>query len=101
MLIAIGNGSSYGGGMQVCPAADLHDGLFDVMILHPVSKLEFIKVFPTVYKGTHIEHPQVEVIRAKAIRIESSAVAYADGERIGQLPVQVESLPQSLLTWPA
>jgi diacylglycerol kinase (ATP) len=101
MLIAIANGNSYGGGMRVCPDAVLNDGLFDIMILHPVSKLEFIKVFPTVYKGTHVEHPQVEVIRAKAIRIESSAVAYADGERIGQLPVQVESLPQSLLTWPA
>jgi diacylglycerol kinase (ATP) len=101
MLIAIGNGSSYGGGMQVCPDADLQDGLLDIMILHPVSKIEFIKVFPTVYKGTHIEHPQVEVIRAKRVRIESSAIAYADGERIGQLPVQVESLPQSLLTWPA
>ena len=101
MLIAIGNGNSYGGGMRVCPDAVLNVGLFYIMILHPVSKLEFIKVFPTVYKGTHVEHPQVEVIRAKAIRIESSAVAYADGERIGQLPVQVESLPQSLLTWPA
>jgi diacylglycerol kinase (ATP) len=101
MLIAIGNGNSYGGGMRVCPDADLHDGLLDIMILHPVSKLEFVKVFPTVYKGTHIEHPQVEIIRAKAIRIESSAVAYADGERIGQLPVQVESLPKTLLTWPA
>jgi diacylglycerol kinase (ATP) len=42
MLIAIGNGRSYGGGMQVCPDADLQDGLFDIMILHPVSKLEFI-----------------------------------------------------------
>ena len=101
MLIAIGNGQSYGGGMRVCPNADLHDELLDIMILHPVSKLEFIKVFPTVYQGTHIEHPQVEVIRAKKVRIESSAIAYADGERIGQLPVQVESLPQTLLTWPA
>jgi diacylglycerol kinase (ATP) len=101
MLIAIGNGQSYGGGMRVCPNADLQDGLLDLMILHPVSKFEFIKVFPTVYKGTHIEHPQVEVIQARQIRIESSAIAYADGERIGQLPVQVESLPQSLLTWPA
>jgi len=101
MLIAIGNGRSYGGGMQVCPNADLLDGLLDIMILHPVSKLEFIKVFPTVYKGTHVDHPQVEVIRAKQVRIESSAIAYADGERIGQLPVQVESLPQTLLTWPA
>jgi diacylglycerol kinase (ATP) len=101
MLIAIGNGQSYGGGMRVCPNADLNDGLLDIMILHPVSKFEFLKVFPTVYQGTHIEHPQVEVIRAKKIRIESAAIAYADGERIGQLPVQVESLPQSLLTWPA
>jgi diacylglycerol kinase (ATP) len=101
MLIAIGNGSSYGGGMQVCPGANLKDGLFDIMILHPISKIEFIKVFPTVYKGTHIEHPRVEIIRAKHVRIESSAVAYADGERIGQLPVQVESLSQTLLTWPA
>jgi len=101
MLIAIGNGSSYGGGMKVCPAADLHDGLLDIMILHPISKYEFIKVFPTVYKGTHIEHPRVEVLKAKQIRIESSAVAYADGERVGQLPVQVESLSKTLLTWPA
>lgn len=101
MLIAIGNGRSYGGGMQVCPNADLHDGFLDIMILHPISKYEFIKVFPTVYKGTHIEHPEVQTLRAKRVRIESSAVAYADGERIGQLPVQVESLPQTLLTWPA
>jgi len=101
MLIAIGNGKSYGGGMQVCPDADIHDGLFDIMILHPISKLEFIKVFPTVYRGAHINHPEVEVIRAKQIRIESTAIAYADGERIGQLPVQVEALPQRLLTWSA
>ena len=101
MLIAIGNGRSYGGGMQVCPDAELTDDLLDIMILHPISKLEFIKVFPTVYKGTHIDHSEVEIIRAKKIRIESSAIAYADGERIGQLPVQVESSPRSLLTWPA
>jgi diacylglycerol kinase (ATP) len=101
MLIAIGNGRSYGGGMQVCPDAELTDDLLDIMILHPISKFEFIKVFPSVYKGTHIDHPEVEIIRAKKIRIESSAIAYADGERIGQLPVQVESSPRSLLTWPA
>jgi diacylglycerol kinase (ATP) len=101
MLIAIGNGCSYGGGMRVCPDADLNDGLFDIMILHPISKIEFIKVFPTVYTGRHVNHPEVEIIRARKIRIESSAIAYADGERIGQLPVQVENLSQTLLTWPA
>lgn len=101
MLIAIGNGNSYGGGMKVCPTADLTDGLLDLVILHPVSKIEFLKVFPTVYQGTHIEHSAVQVLQAKKIRIESSAIAYADGERIGQLPVQVESCPKTLLTWSA
>jgi diacylglycerol kinase (ATP) len=101
MLIAVGNGSSYGGGMKICPAADLHDDLLDIVILHPLSKYEFLKVFPTVYKGEHISHSQIQVIRAKKVRIESQAVAYADGERIGQLPVQVESCPQTLLTWSA
>lgn len=101
MLIAVGNGNSYGGGMKVCPGADLTDGLLELMILHPVSKFEFLRVFPSVYKGTHIEHSAVQILRAKDIRIESSAIAYADGERIGQLPVQVESSPKTLLTWPA
>ena len=63
MLIAIANGRSYGGGMLVCPHAKLDDGLFDVMILKPVSKLEFIKVFPKVFSGSHITHPAVEIFR--------------------------------------
>ena len=46
MLIAVGNGSSYGGGMRVCPEASITDGLFDVMVLSPISKIEFVKVFP-------------------------------------------------------
>ena len=48
MLIAAGNGSSYGGGMLVCPNADLQDGLLDLMILNPVSKREFVMIFPSV-----------------------------------------------------
>jgi len=99
MLIAVSNGRSYGGGMLVCPNADIADGLFDVMVLHPVSKLEFIKVFPRVFKGTHITHPAVEIVRSKRVRITSDAVAYADGERIGQLPVNAECVPNALMTW--
>ena len=57
MLVAVGNGSSYGGGMRVCPDARLDDGLLDVTVLGPISKLEFLRVFPTVYKGTHVAPP--------------------------------------------
>ena len=99
MLIAVGNGSSYGGGMRVCPNASLTDGLFDVMVLSPISKLEFIKVFPKVYSGEHIEHPEVNIYRTKKIQINAAAVAYADGERIGALPISSECVAGAGLTW--
>jgi len=99
MLIAVGNGRSYGGGMLVCPHAQLTDGLFDVMILEPVSKIEFLKVFPKVFTGTHISHPAVKTYRTKKISINADAVAYADGERIGQAPVSAECIASAGLTW--
>jgi diacylglycerol kinase (ATP) len=101
MLIAVANGRSYGGGMLVCPNANIVDGLFDVMVLHPVSTIEFMKVFPRVFAGTHISHPAVEIVRSRSVRIEAKAVAYADGERIGQLPIVAECIQGALKTWVA
>jgi diacylglycerol kinase (ATP) len=99
MLIAIGNGRSYGGGMLVCPHANINDGLFDVMILEPVSKLEFIKVFPKVYSGSHITHPAVKTFRTQKITVTADAIAYADGERIGPAPISAECVVAAGLTW--
>jgi len=99
MLIAIGNGNSYGGGMKVCPDADMSDGLFDVMVLRPVSKLEFLRVFPKVFSGQHIDHPQVEIYRTSKVSLLADAVAYADGERIGGLPVRAECMAGAGLSW--
>jgi diacylglycerol kinase (ATP) len=99
MLVAIGNGKSYGGGMNICPQAQLHDGLFDVVILEPVSKVEFIKVFPTVYSGAHITHPKVKSLRAQKVTITAKAIAYADGERIGPAPISAECVKDAGLTW--
>jgi diacylglycerol kinase (ATP) len=99
MLIAVGNGLSYGGGMKVCPDAVMSDGLFDVMVLRPVSKFEFIKVFPTVFSGTHINHKQVDIYRTKRVSLHAAAIAYADGERIGGLPVRAECIAGAGLSW--
>lgn len=101
MLIAVANGRSYGGGMLVCPNANISDAHFDVMVLHPISKLEFMKVFPRVFAGTHVSHPAVEIVRSKNVTIESKAVAYADGERIGQLPISAECIHDAVQTWVA
>ena len=99
MLIAVGNGSSYGGGMKVCPTANMSDGEFEVMILHEVSTLEFLRVFPSVFSGAHVKHPAVKILRGKEIEISADAVAYADGERIGSLPIRAHVVPSALLTW--
>ena len=99
MLIAAGNGNSYGGGMLVCPDADMQDGLLDLMILNPVSKREFVMIFPSVYQGKHVEHPQVEIIRAKEISIEAKAICYADGERVGPMPANISVAEKALSTW--
>jgi diacylglycerol kinase (ATP) len=99
MLIAVGNGASYGGGMKVCPDAVMSDGLFDVMVLRPVSKVEFIRVFPKVFSGKHIDHPQVEIYRTRRVSLHADAVAYADGDRIGGLPVRAECIAGAGLSW--
>lgn len=99
MLIAVGNGQSYGAGMNICPDALLNDGLFDLVILEPVSTIEFIKVFPQVYSGKHIHHPQVRTMRAQKVRIDGASIAYADGERIGPAPVSAECIAGAGLTW--
>ena len=99
MLIAVSNGISYGGGMKVTPDAKLDDGLFDILILTPVSRLEFLRVFPKVFSGQHITHPAVKISRGKLVEINSDAVAYADGERIGSLPIKASVVERGLLTW--
>ncbi len=94
MLVAVGNGRSYGGGMRVTPDADLTDGLLDVLVFHEVSIPEFLKVFPKVFKGAHVGHPAVEILRGRSIRLQADGiVGYADGERLGMLPMDVDVVP--------
>jgi diacylglycerol kinase (ATP) len=94
MLVAVGNAKSYGAGMKVTPDAEIDDGLVDVQVLGPVSKLEFLKTFPKVFKGTHVGHPAVTIRRAKVVSISSPGVtAYADGEYLADLPITCETVP--------
>ncbi|MFI9841762.1 diacylglycerol/lipid kinase family protein [Nonomuraea sp. NPDC051941] len=97
MLVAVANTCSYGAGMRVCPDARPDDGLLDVMMLDAVSKAEFLRVFPSVYRGTHVGHPAVSVRRVRSVRLEAAdVIAYADGERVGPAPVHCEVRPGAL-----
>ncbi|MBG0816756.1 diacylglycerol kinase [Planomonospora sp. ID82291] len=97
MLVAVGNTRSYGAGMKVCPGALPDDGLLDVTILGAVSTGRFLRAFPRVYRGTHVDHPAVTIRRARRVALEApGVVAYADGERIGPVPLVCEAVPGAL-----
>ena len=96
-LISVGNNVSLGGGMLVTPDAKLDDGLLDVLVVQALSRVSFLRIFPSVFKGEHVKDPRVTIHRAKRIRIESDGVvAYADGERFSTLPIDIEVVPGAL-----
>jgi diacylglycerol kinase (ATP) len=98
MLVVIGNGPSYGGGMRVLPEASLVDGSLDVCIVESLSKGAFLRAFPKVYSGRHAAHPMVRMLRAKTVTVEANRglQVYADGERVGPLPARFEMMPAAL-----
>ncbi|MEW2415707.1 diacylglycerol kinase [Streptomyces sp. NPDC046866] len=96
-LVAVGNGTSYGGGMRICAEAVPDDGLLDVVVVGDCSRATLLKVFPQVYKGTHLGHPKVTVHRAARVTLEAPGLtAYADGEPVGPLPVTAECVPAAV-----
>lgn len=97
MLVAIANNSSFGGGMRVAPDALLDDGMFDVVVLDPVHRRALVAIFPRVFAGTHIADRRVSVRRARSVMIDCpDVIAYADGERIGAMPLTCDVVPGAL-----
>ena len=93
--VVAANSKAYGGGMYVAPGAELDDGLLDVVTCGDISKLEFLRQLPRVFRGTHVDHPQFTVRRARELRIAADRpfVVYADGDPIGELPATLGVLP--------
>ncbi|MGN7782644.1 diacylglycerol kinase [Mycolicibacterium sp. 22603] len=96
-LAAFGNTRSYGGGMRICPGADPTDGLLDVTMVASASRTRLIRLFPTVFRGTHVDLDEVQTRRARVIRVDCPGInAYADGEYVCPLPVEVSAVPGAL-----
>jgi diacylglycerol kinase (ATP) len=99
MLLVVANGESYGGGMRICPGASNSDGIFDILIVRPVTKIVLLTIFPKVFRGNHIPHPKIDVYKGKQVKISGPTVSYADGEYVSQLPIEVTNVPNALTTW--
>ncbi len=96
-LAAFGNTRSYGGGMLITPGADPTDGLLDATMVASASRAKLIRLFPTVFKGTHVGLDEVQTRRAQVITVECPGInAYADGEFVCPLPVEVSAVAGAL-----
>ncbi|MDQ1731332.1 MAG: diacylglycerol kinase [Pseudonocardiales bacterium] len=96
-LVAIGNGPQYGGGKLMTPTARMDDGVFDVTVVGTVSRTTLARLAPKLPTAGHIGHPAVSQYRAREITISAAdTVAYADGERVGPLPLRTVCVPGAL-----
>ncbi|MBN2909429.1 diacylglycerol kinase family lipid kinase [Polycladomyces sp. WAk] len=97
-LIAAAHIPNYAGGMQICPGAEDDDGRLDICCVRDVTRRDFLRLFPSVYRGTHVDQPFIVFRRAKQFTVSSEIplLVHADGEVIGQTPIAVTVLPQSL-----
>ena len=97
MLVAVGNGPSFGGGLRITHGAEIDDGLLDVVIIKTMSKPDLVRTYPKLYTGGHTKHPQYEHHHVRSVTVAApGVVGYADGERVGALPLTVDVQPESL-----
>ena len=103
VLVTVGNTASIGGGMRLTPNAVVDDGLLDVLVATPLRRGQLLRIFPRVFRGTHVSDEHVSIERGRVITIDVDdpplpvPVTYADGERFGPLPVTLEVVPGAVL----
>ena len=92
LFIAIANGEYYGGGMRIAPGARVDDGRLDLCIVGNVSRLTALRQLANLYRGTHVDHPRVELRHARTVRVDGDpqTLVHLDGEPFGRLPLEVE-----------
>ncbi len=101
LLIAIANSPAYGGGMRIAPQADLTDGLLDVIAIERVGRVRFLRHFPLVFAGRHLDLPEVRALRGTQVRIEPPAPEpiLLDGDVRAETPIEVRVEPRAGLFW--
>lgn len=96
--VAVANGQFFGGGMHIAPQADMADGLFDVIVIGDLTKLETLRQMPGIYQAAHLKYEKVEQYRAKKVVALSDerVLLDVDGEQPGKLPATFTICPGAL-----
>ena len=97
-LVAAANTSTIGGGMKIAPGADAEDGLLDVVTVGALSRMELLRLMPSLYTGGHVGAPGVILRRARRIEIYSDEPLHLnlDGDLDGVTPAIFEALPKAV-----
>jgi diacylglycerol kinase (ATP) len=95
--VVVANGGYHGGAMKLAPDARPDDGVFDVVLIGDVSKLDFLTTAPKLYSGRHIGHPKVEVLRGSRVDVDAPVALplETDGEVLGTTPARFEVVPHA------
>lgn len=101
LLLAVANANSYGAGMKISPRSRIDDGLLDVVVVQALSRVEFIRSFPRVFRGTHLDHPAVVALRGREVEVltEEPCPVLSDGDLVTMTPLRVHVLPGRCLLW--
>ena len=96
--VIMGNGKYGGGGMYTTPKAEIDDGLLDILIIGDLSKPDLIQSLPTIYEGTHLNHPKVSLKKAAEVTINPTVQMsiQADGDIVGESPATFKIIEQKL-----
>ena len=96
--VIVANGRYHGGGMVLAPEASPDDGLFDVVLIGDIGKADFVRSVPRIYRGTHLTHPRVELLRTARVRVDAPEhlPIELDGEQVGTTPVSFEIVRRAL-----
>jgi len=98
VFVEVANSTYTGTSFYIAPEAEIDDGLLDVIILNKISRLRLLRLFTSIFDGTHINYPEIEYIKAKKIKVieEKSGRLIPDGEILGSTPIEIECLHQEI-----
>jgi len=96
-MVCVGNLSTYGGGMRMCPTATPTDGLLDVTWVDPVTRVSLLRFLPQVFTGNHVSMSEVHTWQAQTVMLRGPIfMSYADGEPVGAPPFTVKVIPGAI-----
>lgn len=101
VFVEIANTRYTGTAFLIAPEASFEDGLLDVVTLRRLPRARLLRLFPTIYQGSHVREPEVAVMQARTIEIRSPAglPLAPDGEIQGRTPATIRCLPADQVVW--